>query len=115
MSMKLKWNAPYGEIFGGYPEQPTAKYTQDGKLFDAQGNAILSAEEKLAYKQRLAAELAELESDLGTPPPAPVVPATAAAETAVEMTPQQKAAATRAANKAAKKNDPLGVLPPVED
>lgn len=122
MSMKLKWNAPYGEIFGGYPEQPTAKYTQDGKLFDAQGNAILSAEEKLAYKQRLAAELAELESDLGTPPPAPVatpVPAFAApepaAETAAEMTPQQKAAATRAANKAAKKNDPLGVLPPVED
>ncbi len=127
MSMKLKWNAPYGEIFGGYPEQPTAKYTQDGKLFDAQGNAILSAEEKLAYKQRLAAELAELESDLGTPPPAPaipapvatpapVIPATAAAETAVEMTPQQKAAATRAAKKAAnQKADPLGVLPPLED
>ena len=127
MSMKLKRNAPYGEIFGGFPEQPTAKYTQDGKLFDAQGNVIMSAEDKAEYKRKLAAELAALEDDgegvAPAAPPAPTLPPVAAkppvsevAEEPAPLTPQQKAAATRAAKKAKEqKADPLGVLPPLED
>ena len=124
MSMKLKRNAPYGEIFGGYPAVPNAKYTQDGKLFDSQGNIIMSADEKAAYKLKLAAELAALDDEIPTPANPPVVPAPIppvaamppAADEPAPLTPQQKAAATRAAKKAAnQKADPLGVLPPLED
>lgn len=35
---KLNFNRPFGSIVGTYSENPSARYTQDGKFFDASGN-----------------------------------------------------------------------------
>lgn len=121
MSTRLDRNKPFGEIFGTLPENPTAKYTQNGHYFAGDGSIILNAEEKVAMRQKLAAELAALEESTAPAPVAP--PATGpVAETnplptlptepaPTELTPQQKAAATRAANKAAK----ASALPPLPE
>ena len=128
MKTRLDRSLPFGEIFGAHPTHPTAKYTQNGLLFTGDGQVILNDEEKRELAAKMRAELAALEGDTGTAP-APVTPAPVAtpAPTAPvaeaqplptlpeepALTPQQKAAATRAANKAAKLG--TGALPPLPE
>ena len=131
MKTRLDRNKPFGEIFGAHPTHPTAKYTQNGLLFTGDGQVILNEDEKRELAAKMRAELAELEGDTGTTPapvaptePAPVAtpaPSAPVAETQPlptlpeepALTPQQKAAATRAANKAAKLG--TGALPPLPE
>lgn len=122
MSMKLNRNLPFGEIMGVFADVPGAKYSQGGVYFDSAGNAILSDEQKAARKAQLAAELAALNED--DPVPAPVAASGPVAETmplpaaeipasaeVQDLTPAQKAAATRAANKKAA----ASALPPLPE
>jgi len=67
---KLDHSRPVGDIFGTYDLKPLARYTQDGKFYDAKGNLLLSEEEKAIEAARLQEELAAL----APAPVAPVVP-----------------------------------------
>lgn len=40
----IDWKRPYGTICGNLEEWPTAKYTQDGKYYKANGEEILPEE-----------------------------------------------------------------------
>lgn len=60
--IKLDFDRPYGNIQGAYDERPGALYTQDGFFFDAQGNPVLSAEDKKAHQKALEDQLAALKA-----------------------------------------------------
>lgn len=37
---KIDFSKPYGTVVGTYEVYPTAKFTQDGHFYDAQGNQL---------------------------------------------------------------------------
>ena len=58
----LNRSAPYGSIMGVLATHPTARFEQNGRMFDATGACVDITPEEYAEAERIAAERAEMDA-----------------------------------------------------